>query len=144
MSTDADQSKQFQGLQIWDVSSALVKQQYPAIHADGLPMDKAIWVAVDQNGDLKKTWIGPADVMGTAPNAEISVNHPNAQRVGADRERLTQEYLRQAAPGMNIRVTFNSGVYKDPGRRNAHVRVIWAVEDPKQFYNQSTLPSLGL
>lgn len=144
MSTNADPSKQFQGLQIWDVSSALVKQQYPAIHADGLPVEKAIWVAVDQHGDFKKTWIGPADVIGTDPNAEISVNHPNAQRIGADRERLTQDYLRQVAPGMDIRATFHSGVYKDPSRRNAHVRVIWAVEDPKQFYKQSTLQSLGL
>jgi hypothetical protein len=87
----------------------LVSRLQPEVYKKGLPLDRAVWIAVDRDGTVRKSWIGPnlyiniAD--GPQPNraARYPVGSAERNRAVAERERAWEDELRAHIPEMTIR-----------------------------------------
>jgi hypothetical protein len=87
----------------------LVQRDYPEIFRNGLAIDRAIWFAIDSNGHLIRSWIGPNLYinLGTAvsPLREFELPEGSRERENAvmEHERREQEVLRANVPDLEIR-----------------------------------------
>jgi hypothetical protein len=87
---------------------AMVQRRHPDISANGLPRDRALWVAIDREGAIRKSWVGPnlyirftGDDPG--PEAGTPVGSPERMRAQAERERVQETILRENVPDLEIR-----------------------------------------
>jgi hypothetical protein len=87
----------------------LVLRDYPEIFSNGLDVNRAIWFAIDRNGDLRRSWIGPNLYinLGAAVTAlrELELPEGSSERAVAEAEhqRREQEVLQANVPDLEIR-----------------------------------------
>ncbi len=50
----------------------LVRYLHPEVHEGGIPLDQALWIAVDDDSRIRKSWVGPNLYMNYAEHRPIS------------------------------------------------------------------------
>lgn len=87
----------------------LVQRDYPEIFANGLDINRAIWFAIDRNGDLRRSWIGPnlyinlGAAGGALRELELPVGSIERAIAEAEHQRREQEVLQANVPDLEIR-----------------------------------------
>jgi hypothetical protein len=87
----------------------LVQRDYPEIFSNGLDVNRAIWFAIDRNGDIRRSWIGPnlyinLDAAVSALR-EFELPEGSSERAIAEAEhqRRERETLQANVPDLEIR-----------------------------------------
>jgi hypothetical protein len=87
----------------------LVQRDYPEIFSNGLDVDRAIWFAIDRDGDLRRSWIGPNLYisLGGADSAlrEYELPEGSSERAiaKAEHQQREKEILQANVPDLEIR-----------------------------------------
>jgi beta-lactamase regulating signal transducer with metallopeptidase domain len=89
--------------------SGMVERMQPEVFANGLPFDRAVWIAVDREGKARTSWIGPNIYInidgGHYPNraALYPAGSAARERALAELEQAREAEQREHAPDMTIR-----------------------------------------
>jgi hypothetical protein len=104
---------------------ALLQRHFPEALAGGLDEDQALWVAVDGNGRIRKSWVGPKLIFdlpdGSRPPPFLSLPEGSPERIAYEAHlRKKAAMLQQNVPDMQIRSEIFLGsvwfVAEAPGR----------------------------
>jgi hypothetical protein len=86
----------------------LVRRLHPDIYEGGLNRDRALWIAIDNSGNLRRSWVGPNLYMAFEDYdprtwASLPEGSPEAERALAEHREAQQKELRANVPDLEIR-----------------------------------------
>jgi hypothetical protein len=104
----------------------LVQRDYPGIFSGGLAVDQAIWYAIDRNGALRRSWIGPnlyinVGAAGGGPREmALPVGSPERAIAEAEHRQLEQQVLQANVPELEIQSMYAGFFSGDGGSAVVH------------------------
>ena len=104
----------------------LVRRRYPELYARGLPPEQTVWLAIDHDGQIVKSWIGqniylPFEHYRPMREYAFPEGSPERARAVAEHERLQQAILDANVPGMRAHGIFAAYYYAPPGDFGVHI-----------------------
>jgi hypothetical protein len=96
----------------------VVRLRHPDVYRDGLPLDRALWFAIDLGGRIRSSWVGPNLYVnisdGVHPQTWLALpeGSPEERRAKAEHQRAVQQVLDANVPGMRIRARYAALSYR--------------------------------